>query len=522
MAADATVPSMLRAAIVAAMLVVAIAATVRVGAAAAQAPPGAPTLRFLGASNELRDGARDVLAISRAVTNDASLPRSSAWDTTSPADPDNLRIELDEPASRALAATATLESVNPRTGAVRARLAGITLTRPTIDVAFRSTFVRLVADAIDAEAPNVSDRVLRVALGDDVRAVYAAAGGRSAVASMRVGRAEGAATRRGILTGRLRIRVLRRSAGGAPVMGSNDAAAIAIARSQIGIANEIWGQCGITFGDPASADVAIVDPPAPALLAVADVDGLPAAGGGTLRLTVGGRAIRPITTRAHERPLGTALRIADAVRALGFVAQVFENPPTELSSGRSADVVIRTREGAPAPLGADGAAPLSSDARQTLTIGRVDLDDGLQEFENMTAIAGTLEERALIRLLSDDDPRTVDVFLIDRFTGNTRQGEAFIEGDGGSIANVLVLDRNGVRQEREAWTQAHELGHVLLDQPFHPDNVGPDRPWPLMDADSSLGLVTGPKRLTEDECLRARVESGPGAEPELLSREPAD
>ncbi len=107
---------------------------------------------------------------------------------------------------------------------------------------------------------------------------------------------------------------------------------------------------------------------------------------------------------------------------------------------------------------------------------------------------------------------------MNRFTAGTRQGEAFIEADGNAIVNAVVLDRNGVRQEREAWTQSHEVGHILLDQPFHPDNVGPDRPWLLMDADSSQGLVTGPKRISWDECYRVRERSGVHAIPPLLSR----
>jgi hypothetical protein len=60
---------------------------------------------------------------------------------------------------------------------------------------------------------------------------------------------------------------------------------------------------------------------------------------------------------------------------------------------------------------------------------------------------------------------------------------------------------------------------VVLDQAFHPDNAGPDRPWLLMDADASLGAVSGPKRLGEDECARMRTESGPDESPALLHRE---
>jgi hypothetical protein len=58
----------------------------------------------------------------------------------------------------------------------------------------------------------------------------------------------------------------------------------------------------------------------------------------------------------------------------------------------------------------------------------------------------------------------------------------------------------------------------LLDQPWHPDNLGPDRPWLLMDADASLATVNGPKRLTPAECARIRAESGPLAIPPLLQR----
>jgi hypothetical protein len=86
------------------------------------------------------------------------------------------------------------------------------------------------------------------------------------------------------------------------------------------------------------------------------------------------------------------------------------------------------------------------------------------------------------------------------------------------MANALIFDRNAVRYERQAWVQAHELGHVLLDEPLHPDNVGPDRPWLLMDADARQGRVGGPKRLTENECAQARRRSGPGAFPQLLKR----
>ena len=105
---------------------------------------------------------------------------------------------------------------------------------------------------------------------------------------------------------------------------------------------------------------------------------------------------------------------------------------------------------------------------------------------------------------------------INRFVNRARQGEAFIEADGSAMANTLIFDRNAVRFERQAWVQAHELGHVLLDEAFHPDNIGIDRPWLLMDADARQGRVTGPKRISDAECTKARRRSGPGAYPVLL------
>jgi hypothetical protein len=49
---------------------------------------------------------------------------------------------------------------------------------------------------------------------------------------------------------------------------------------------------------------------------------------------------------------------------------------------------------------------------------------------------------------------------------------------------------------------------VLLDDALHPDNIGPDRPWLLMDADNGRGTVNGPKRLRADDCARMRARAG--------------
>jgi hypothetical protein len=227
-----------------------------------------------------------------------------------------------------------------------------------------------------------------------------------------------------------------------------------------------------------------------------------------------------VATTRGATPTETALAVAEALERMGFRTQVTANRSTEFGAGPSADVVVRRRDGSLARLSADGGAPLSTDARQTVRIGGVDLGDGLEDFNNMNASAGSLEERSLIKTIGDGDPTTVDILIVNAFTSGTRQGEAFIESDGGSIINALVLDRIGVQNQREAWTQSHELGHVLLDMPFHPDNVGPDQPWLLMDSNTTLGRVTGPKRLRVEDCERVRANSGIATLPHLL--EPLD
>lgn len=468
-------------------------------------------LRFLGPDGAPLDPARGTLHVSNAVTDDEGLPRDAAFTDVS-SDPDVLRLEVVDPTAGA--ASLELESIEPTRGLARDRIAALPVLRAGGGgVAARSAFVRLVADQMDRSVPGLQGQLLRVALGDRVRARW-----RGAIVELPVGRAAPAGEPEPTLFGRFDIVVLRLEPGGRPVAGMDDAEANAIARRQVEIANEVYAQCGVSWGEPGHTRVRVVDPPRATLLAVSDGEGLTALGG-EIRLRVGGRAIRPFTTRPGWSPRETATAIGEHIRALGLTAVVTENARTDPGAAPSADVVARGPHGEALAFEPDGDVPMTTDRRQTLAVGSVDLTDLLDDFDNMTASSGTLEERTLWKTLADGDPETIDMFLVNRFASGGRQGEAFIEGDGSSVVNAVFLDRSGLRQERESWTQSHEAGHVVLDQAFHPDNTGPDRPWLLMDADASLGAVSGPKRLGDDECLRMRAESGPDASPSLLHRE---
>jgi hypothetical protein len=469
-------------------------------------------LSLLGSNNQPLDAARHALALSHRVTNDHTLPRDADYDAQS-GDPEDVRVQILDAAAQGMRLNARLEAVSGDGRQVHGSLA-LSLSRPNAELPFRSRFVRLVGDDVDANARGIAGQVLRVALRDQVRIVYPSALGevRQLLRVGRPGDEDGARAARQAV---LRVVVLRAYPGGPPVIGVDDLSALRIVREEIAIANEIWLQCLITFGAPSETSVSIVDPPGPTMLAIGDGDGLPARGG-SVRFRVDGVPIGPIETAPDALPQDTAVRIAQALRAAGFAPSVTVNPPAVFGAGPSADVLVRRNDGAFVVIEPIEGVPISSDRQQRVTIGGVDLGDGLEEFDNMTAQSGTLEERTMIKALGDEDPATIDLFIINRFSHGTRQGEAFIAASSGPITNSLVLDRNGLRQRQTAWTLAHELGHVLLNQPLHPDNVGADVPILLMDSDNNRGTVNGPKRLVPNECLRVRYEGGVRAVPPLL------
>jgi hypothetical protein len=287
----------------------------------------------------------------------------------------------------------------------------------------------------------------------------------------------------------------------------------------------IWGACGVSFGAGRSADVGVVDPPPPMLLAVGCDVGAPASGG-IVRFEVDGRTVE-VKTEPGTSPSGVARVVARAIERAGFSATVSDSPPIGAATYGTSDVLVRRANGAPAvispsskPLIGATDAPggrLSTDASIGVCIGHVDLEDGLSHFTDANAIAGTLEERTLIKAFDDGDPSTIELYVVPSFGGDSRIGESFIFADEGAIKDVVIEDRASLRADRASFTLAHEIGHVLLDQPGHPDDFGLDTPTRLMDADSVNASAFGPRRLTVAECERVVRQSGPGSLPRLLS-----
>lgn len=374
--------------------------------------------------------------------------------------------------------------------------------------------IRLVPDEIDRNHPTTKERSLRAILGGAVELMEPTSGRR--LGSIRVGgpreTAIGPIVR---YRGHLRVFLVRPTAGGPPPVGSDDAGALALARAEAAQASALWAACGIGFGPPSDLEVAIVDPPRTHLVALGCGHAMPSETGGRIRLRIDGREVI-VPIEPNVAPYGAARVLAAAILKAGFIARVSDNPAIGATALGSSDVVVHRRSGELALIEAPTAGPLMTDPRLTVCLGRVDLADGLQHFGDVDAIAGTIEERALIKAFDDGDPGTIEVFVVPSFASGGRIGESFIGADGGSVRNVLIEDRAALRADRASFALAHELGHVLLDEPGHPDDFGRDTPSRLMDADATNGTAFGPRRLLVEECVRALRQSGPLAPVPLL------
>lgn len=374
--------------------------------------------------------------------------------------------------------------------------------------------IRATADRIDRAHPESAGRSLRAEVGGKL---LVRARGQKA-ASIRVGgprrTAVGAIER---LRAHLNVHVLRASAGGPVALGGDDALALERVRGEVQTASLLWGQCGVHFGPSRELAIRVLDPPPPFLLAIGCGAALPASGG-ELRVRTGKHAVR-VRSEPGEVPLAVASRVAAAFSAQGLDASVSRNPRSEPAALETADVLVRDGEG-PVALERDGAAPLSTDPSLGVCIGAVDFADGLEHFNDYDAAAGTLEERTLVLAYADRDPATIDVFVVPAFSGIGRVGESFIDTAGAAIHNTVIVDRAAILAGARSHVLAHEIGHILLNMPGHPDDYGVDQPSALMDSDATDPSIFGPRRLSIEECERAVRERGPTSRGPLLTNWP--
>jgi hypothetical protein len=485
---------------------------------------------------DMRDGEGQVIDMARSH---ASLERAPPTRLEGPPDTpfddlDALRVIVALPdegpgldGDREIAVE-SLNALGARVDSVpKLALATSACVRPYPNVrCWASAPLRLVIDDVDRDHPLVADRSIKAEVGG---AIVLRSDGRKAQMIRVLG------PRRlppdlfdghggpppgsiGRLRATLRPFVVRVTPGGAPAIGGTDAGAIDALRAELGSASAIWGQCGVTFGDPRQLDVRLVDPPPSHLVAIGDDLGI-AASGGEIRLRAADKTI-VVTTGVGEGPDRVARELARLTDRAGLVAIVSPNARIGPGLAPSVDVSLRRRDGALVAIETVPGSPLSTDATLSVRIGSVDLSDGLQHFTDMDAMAGTLEERTLLKAIDDGDPTTIEVVVVPLFAGGGRIGESFIGSDLSSVRNVVLLDRAGIRARKSSLTLAHELGHVLMDLPGHPDDFGVDTPTLLMDSDAADASPFGPRRITLHECARVVRQSGPKGRVPLLTEWP--
>lgn len=368
--------------------------------------------------------------------------------------------------------------------------------------------LRLVGDALERNHPLLKQRSLRAELGGKLRLSL----GGHALAEIPVGAPRGSkGGRLERLRARLRVLVLRARRGGAPAVGGSDAGARLVMQQELANAAALWAQCGVELGALDAPSIELVQPPTSQLLTVGCGLGQPATGG-QLRLE-NGRKVITLTTQPGESPLSVALRLASALGATGKAPRVFENQRAAGDALPSADLLL---EG-PSTWRRAEPEPLSSDPTLPLCLGQVDLSDGVTHFSDGDAFVGTFEERALLRAFDDGDPLSVEVLVVPELEGGQRIGESFIVSPGSSLSSSVLIDRSAIAAGARSFALAHELGHVFLAMPGHPDDFGVDQPWSLMDADVADGTIFGPRRLSLSDCERAASQAGPKSLVPVLS-----
>jgi hypothetical protein len=465
----------------------------------------------------LRDGAKKALDLAgdRASMQRTPPARVDLDDADrSFEDPDALRVVTTSPEGSSLGAV-TVDSLSAEGASLDVlrdvKLISVACTdkMPSGARCSASAPLRLVVDDVDRGHPLVAERSIRAEVGGAI--VVRDASGKKLQAIRVAGPRKSSAGPIGRHRLTIHPVVMRINAGGAPAVGGTDAGAIAALRAELALASATWGQCGITFGPIAQMDVKVVSPPPPYLVAIGDDVGMPASGG-TIHLRIEGRAV-DVTTKKGWSTRQVALELQRAAQKAGVIATLSENARIGPGAAPSVDVAMKRKDGQLATV----ELLSSSDVTLAVNVGAVDLTDGLQHFGDTDSVAGTLEERALVKAVDDGDPKTIELIVIPFFSGGGRIGESFIASDGSSMRNVVIIDRAGVRARRTSLTLAHELGHVILDEPGHPDDYGVDTPSLLMDSDASDSSPFGPRRLTVDECGRAIRQSGPTARLPLLT-----
>lgn len=322
---------------------------------------------------------------------------------------------------------------------------------------------------------------------------------------------------------KLTVGILRQTAGNAKV-GFNGVTEDNIKHRVFRWLRRVYAQADVA---PLLVDpfIRFLDPPDRNLVTVSDVNGLAASGisiagtspsnmsfrvtatrndGTTVTKDVSLDIPRAATPAARLTPIQIANQLAGKINDANFTAQPFQNATSlrSLSNDRSADILIRDRQGGKVAI----SAVAFTDNIATLTLANVNLNAYQYSGGNDSA-NGSRHERQLLRNYDTGTDR-MDCYVIGQFNSNSIRGRSYLPGLDApanyrppkEIKNSCVMGANSTSglvmdgSDNLPYTFPHELGHAILDC-FHTTSEGSE----LMSGGgtSQTAAVDGTKRLCD-------------------------
>jgi len=464
------------------------------------------TIRFIRQDNTPipQEGDDACLMISKRKTDeDINTPYKADFEGPVPRrpDPDTFRVELLE-APQGLDPPPKLRVIYPsHEGEGKYASATYEMEEGTVgnNTVYRSRLhIRLVATA--ADDTHLSEQTLRVRLGDSVKAecTWTKDGiGYGNSASFPIARPPEEDGPNAIRTADLRFIVF---GNGITAKEIQDATRFT---------TNVWSQAAIRFH---IVETVFVENPVKNILTVT---GRPTENG-QVRFTVQNTQVSisvtsSDTTEAVAQKLASAIRAQTKLSASAFphyhgdrAGRLFEGWIVLVNKGHNVNFAI-----------------LESPPGVRIDVPPLDfssIEDG-----NENKPLKTLELACLSLNYKDDDPSTIDVFVVgkarlkDNLSGMA--GGDWLAKEIPAWHNVVFVQAYGVDAEipTDPFLLAHELGHVLLDgdDSIHQDDTTNLRHTPT----SVMDYVGATKRLTPEQHNRAREKSGPGsAGPVLLKK----
>jgi hypothetical protein len=257
--------------------------------------------------------------------------------------------------------------------------------------------------------------------------------------------------------------------------------------------NEVLGQCGISVDTEEPGSMAYVEAPKQTFVSLGSELGiLPT----ELEVSIEdeGRLFSRFGLAGMRIPLLAAQNLAAFLETQGLSCRVIENSPRPSRAHSGADLSCIRADGTPARLRIEAQPPFAD-----IMTAEVVLGDGLTCYTQDLGSSGSPEQRALILGLWPSPPGISRLIIVDKLLCLQQLAQSFSDDPKSPLFGAMIIDRRGLARGREVFALAHELGHVLLSTPGHPEDDEPFDPELLMNSQSS-SIYAGPRRIPAPLC----------------------